>query len=194
MKKLLPTFLSVSMTMALASCAPETTPTLSSIDLADTAVAFAWTEVGLTHTAFPSATVAPPTATPPPSPAPVASLAPIATVGPPASETPDPCNLPPPVPVQGQRVQVTFVNKSGGSMNLGLGMIQPNALGECGTYNFSIGVFESPTVQILAGCYWGFAWISGIKSSTAQTIANLCMQDSSIAWQIIIGTEVIELK
>ena len=88
-------------------------------------------------------------------------------------------------------VQVKFVNKSGGSVNLAFGMSQPNSLGECGTYSFSMGRFEEPVVTVLAGCYWAYAWVTGEKPSTASNVEALCVTDPNQVRAITIGSEVI---
>jgi hypothetical protein len=157
-------------------------------------MAVAWTDIALTQAAIPTNTLPPPTSTPAPTFTPFPTLPPLPTAGPAATATSDTCDQPPPTEPRGATVQVNFKNKSGGILNLGFGMQTPNSLGECGTYNFSLGQFESPTVRVLAGCYWGYAWISGDKPSTAQTINNLCMDDSSAVYTVTIGTEVIEFK
>ena len=92
---------------------------------------------------------------------------PVAAV-PTATQT-DPCNEPPPVEPKGTTVQVRFVNKSKGRVNLSFGMIQENDEGECGTYSFTIGPQMSPETTILAGCYWGYAWITGTEPSIAKS-------------------------
>jgi hypothetical protein len=180
--------------LVLAACGAPAEPTLSAPDVANTAMAVAWTDIARTQAAIPTATALPPTLTPAPVPTLFPTLPPLPTAGPPATATPDLCNQPPPTEPRGATVQVNFKNKSGGNLNLGFGMQRANSLGECGTYNFSLGQFESPTVRVLAGCYWGYAWISGDKPSTAQTINNLCVEDPGVVYAVTIGTEVIEFK
>jgi hypothetical protein len=74
----------------------------------------------------------------------------------------------------GDTAQVTFVNKSNGQVALSFGMYQANNLGECGTYNFSMDVDDAPTVTVMAGCYWGYAWITGNESFTAKSTTPIC--------------------
>jgi hypothetical protein len=73
-------------------------------------------------------------------------------------------------------------------------MIQANSQGECGTYNFSFGRFDSPVVKVLAGCYWAFAFVSGRTTSTAKNIDVLCVENPGLVREIQIGPEVIEFK
>jgi hypothetical protein len=91
----------------------------------------------------------------------------------------------------GTTVRVRFVNKTKGLANLAFGMLRENDEGECGTYNFSIGANTSPEVTVLAGCYWGFAWISGNEPSTAKTFANICLTDPDQVRGVTITKETI---
>lgn len=177
--------LAISILLILAACGPASTPTMSSADLANTAIAVAWTSLAMTQAALPTVTPSPtlpPTATI--TPAPTLALPTLAVSLPNvASPTPgiDPCNEPIPATTKGVSVQVRFVNKSGGRADLSFGMIQKNDLGECGIYSFTIGANQAPTVRVLTGCYWGFAYITaGAKTSTAKTKNNICLQAGDI--------------
>ncbi len=177
--------------MIAAGCGPAPEPTLSAEDIQNTALPLAMTSVAQTQAAIPTATPIPPTATltftPAPTSTPFVAIS-LAT----ATQTAlDPCNLPPPSEPQGELVSVKFVNKSGGQVNMSWGMAQPNSRGECGTYSFSFSDGGVATVQVMAGCYWGYAWVSGNKPSTAQTISNICLTDPGTTLGISIGTEVI---
>lgn len=183
--------------MALSACGPEPVPTLSVADVANTAIADAWAAVTLTQAALPTATATSTPQPPVPSPTPLPTLALLPTSIPatlPPSGAANPCNQPPPFEPKGKMVQVQFINKSEGSVGLSFGLIEANSLGECGTYNFSIGRFDSPTVKVLAGCYWAYGFVTGDKPSTAQTVNALCVPDTSQVWKIKIGPEVIEFN
>lgn len=184
------------MILTLAACGPEPEPTSSPSDLANTAIAVAWTEVYMTQAAIPTATPLPPTPTllPTLAPLPTSPVLVVPTsVAPtlPSNTTSNPCDAPPPYQPKGTMVQVKFVNRSDGSVNLAFGMIEPNSLDECGTYSFSIGRYDEPVVKILAGCYWAYGWVTGEKPSTAKNIEALCITDPNHVPAITIGTEVI---
>ena len=196
MKKNIPCIVSLIMIVGLSACGPAPAPTLSASDIANTAIVSAWTEVFMTQAANPTATstLLPPTPTSLPTFTPPPSFTPQTAASVSGSPTPDPCNEPIPPQTQGGKVQVNFINKSGGSVNLAFGMSQKNSLGECGVYSFTLGAFESPTVQVLAGCYWGYGWVGGKEPSTAQTTQYLCLTDSGAIYIITVGAEVIEFK
>jgi hypothetical protein len=177
----------------LTACGPAPTPTLSAADVANTALAVAFTDIALTQAALPTATPVPPTATftatftPAPSPTPFPTVA-IASN---TSAASDPCNQPPPLVSQGELAQVKLVNKSGGSVNLALGMVSANSFGECGTYNFSLGPRDTAVVTVMVGCYWGYGWVSANEPSTTQTTSNLCFNDPAQTLGVTIGPETI---
>jgi hypothetical protein len=85
---------------------------------------------------------------------------------------------------------VRFLNKTESSLNLAFGMTQENEEKECGTYNFTIGRYEEPEVTVLAGCYWGYAWVQD-PPSTSKTPDVLCMTDTSKSYSIWITAEVM---
>ena len=189
--------ISILTILTLAACGPEPTPTLSAVDVANTAIADAWAAVTLTQAALPTATATLTPLPPAPSPTPLPTLALLPTSIPatlPPSGAANPCNQPPPYEPKGTTVQVQFINKSGGTVGLSFGLLEENSLGECGTYNFSIGRFDSPTVKVLAGCYWAFGYVTADKPSTARNVSALCVPDTSQIWKIRIGPEVIEFN
>lgn len=180
----------------LAACGTAQ-PALSSEDIANTAVADAWIAITQTQAAIPTATLAPPTATSEPTLTPFPTLPPLpvlpsATVAAPAT---DPCNQVPPQEPQGVLVNVEFINQSDGQVNLSFGMSTPNDKSECVTYSFTFGKVGVPTTKVLAGCYWGYAWITGDEPSVARTGNTiLCMTDTSGIYHIEITKERIEFK
>jgi hypothetical protein len=181
MNKKYPIILTLITLTIISACGPAPTPTISPLDLQNTAIALAWTEVAMTQAALPTATASPipPTPTLTLTPFPTPTFQPLVNA-PSATSSVDPCNLPIPIPVYGTKTKVKFVNESNGSVQLSFGMTQKNEIGECGTYSFTMGESESPTVEVLTGCYWAFAWVSGRKSSTARSTTNICVDASAI--------------
>jgi hypothetical protein len=135
----------------------------------------------------------PPTATITNTPAPTFTFVPTFAPVTPTSTT-SPCNQPPFANTKGVLVPVKFVNKSGGQVNLSFGMNSPNDFGECITYSYTLGAFDTPSVKVLTGCYWAYAWIEGSKPSTAQSVELLCLNDPGLEPDIVIGTEIIAFK
>jgi hypothetical protein len=187
--------LSIFVITMVSACGPAAVPTLTAEDLASTAVANAWTMLTLTQAAIPTATATfpptetftpQPTFTAPPTVPPVVQVVATAT-----SE----CNQVPPLVPQGALVNVDFKNESEGTVTLSFGMNAPNAKGECVTYGYSLGKYDTVTTQVLAGCYWGYAWVTGDKEpSTAQGVSLMCMNDSNVTYHVSIGKETIILN
>jgi hypothetical protein len=194
MKRNLVSVISILVIAVLSACGPAPTPTLSAADVQGTAIADAWIAMTMTQAAIPTATPTPipptPTVTftPPPTLTPFPTLVP-ATL--PDTSAIDPCNEAPPAEAKGAKVKIKFINKSGGNVALAFGMVQENEFKECGTYSFSLAKFDEPVVDVLAGCYWGYGWIDGKATSTAKTINNLCVTDTSKITAIWINAEVI---
>ena len=180
----------------LSACGPAPAPTLSAADIQSTAVVDAWIAITQTQAAIPTATATPiPTATFTPlptfTPISISTLPPV-VIPTETAAADDPCNQPPPTEPKGVKVKVKFVNKSGGHVDLSFGMNSPNALKECGTYSFSLGQYVEPTVTVLAGCYLGYAWITGDTPSVAKTGSTiLCVTDPNVERSIWITAETI---
>jgi hypothetical protein len=196
MKRKFISVISVLVIAALSACGPAPTPTMSVGDIQGTAMADAWIALTQTQAAIPTATQTPipPTPTITITPAPTATLMLLPTLVPatlPDTSATNPCNEPPPADPIGTKVKVKFLNKSNGNVTLSFGMMQENDKKECGTYSFSLGQYEEPEVEVLAGCYWGYAWIDGKVPSTAKTINSLCVTDTSKITAIWINAEVI---
>ncbi len=193
MKRNLISVISVLVIAGLSACGPEPTPTLSVADAQSTAIAAAWAALTQTQAAMPTATETPipptPTLTftPPPTFTPFPTAVP-ATL--PDTSATDPCDEPPPSEPKGAVVKVRFLNKSDSTVNLSFGMIKENDKKECGTYSFTIGRYEEPEVQVLAGCYWGWGWVLD-PPSIAKTADVLCVTDTSKAYSVWITKEVI---
>jgi hypothetical protein len=88
-------------------------------------------------------------------------------------------------------VNIQLRNASGGSVTLSLGMNNANDKGECGTYGFTLGKFDSPVVKVLSGCYWAYGWVTGDTPSTTQTASALCLTDTSKTVVVTIGPETV---
>ncbi len=197
MKKKFLTIVSILIVITLVACG-SAEPTMSAEDLASTAVADAWIAVTQTQAAFPTATPVPPTNTPEatatlfPTLPPLPTLAP-ATVA--AGPTTDVCNqIPVPKP-NGPVTTVEIRNQSQGQVNLSFGMNTPNEFGECFTYSFSLGMGDTVTAQVLTGCYWGYAWITGSEPSNARSgNVLMCMPDSTPTYHVNITKETISLQ
>jgi hypothetical protein len=196
MKKKYLTILSILIIIAVSACGPAPAPTLSVADIQGTAVADAWIAITLTQAAIPTATQTPIPPTITLAPLPTATLLLIPTLAPvPAATLPDtsasdPCNLPPPAEPKGKMVKIKFVNKADSNINLSFGMIKENDQKECGTYGYTIGRYEEPEVQVLAGCYWAYAWVIN-PPSDARNLEVLCVTDTSKVTSIWISNEVI---
>ena len=192
--------ISILAILALSACGgAEATPEVSSEDLAATAVAEAWVIITQTAAAMPSATPVPPTFTPQPTAtlAPVLELlptqpAPVAVVA--ATATPE-CNQIPVAEPKGALVKVEFYSEALGSANLAFGMLSPNDKGECYTYSFSVGRGDVLSANVVAGCYWGYAWITGEEESVARSGDKImCITDASIIYKVKITKESIDFR
>ena len=183
--------------LIISACGGEATPTLSADEIAQTAVAEAWLIITQTAAVAPTATL---TNTPEPTPTLAPTLAPLPTL-PPATEavivapTTSQCDQIPVAEPQGALVNVEFKNESDGQVNLAFGMNSPNDKGECFTYSFGLGRGDVYPTAVLAGCYWGYAWISGSEPSVARTGGSLlCLTDAGLIYHVTITKETISLQ
>lgn len=190
--------ISILIILIISACGGSETPTLSAEDQAKTAVAEAWIFITQTQAALPTSTPIPPTSTPAPTFTFLPTIPILATIPPLATAAPtqDECNQVPPIEPQGAQVNIDFTNESNGQVNLSLGMNSPNDKKECVTYSFSLGSGRGIVdARILAGCYWGYGWITGDEPSTASTGDTLlCMTDTIGTYHILITKERIEFK
>lgn len=183
MKKKYSAILSILIITIMSACGPAPTPTLTAEEISNTAIANAWIAITQTQAAIPTATqTLVPTATYTPQPTftllPTLPPVTVAVANDPAVATQDPCNQPPPVISKGTLVKAKFINKSGGTVNLSFGMMSPNSFGECVTYSYYMDKFDEPVVTILAGCYWGYAWVTGNEPTIAKTGGDfICLND-----------------
>ena len=192
--------ISILAILVLSACAGgDATPEISAEDQASTAVAQAWLVITQTAAAMPTNTPIPPTFTPQPTTTLAPVLAPLNTLPPApaavvASPTPE-CNQIPALEPKGALVNIEIYNESGGSANLALGMTSPNDKGECYTYSFTIGNGDVTPTKVLAGCYWGYAWISGGEESVARSGDKvLCTTDAKIIYKIVVTKERVDFR
>jgi hypothetical protein len=100
------------------------------------------------------------------------------------------CTQDPPREPKGALVNVVFENLSEGDVLFSFGMIDPNPQNECGTYSYSFVSAGATPAKILAGCYWGYGWITGgLGSSTTQTDERLCLTDVNTTYHVLIMKE-----
>jgi hypothetical protein len=202
MKSKLKHIVIIIMVFILSACGPTPAPTMNAVDVQGTAVAAAWTIVAMTQAAVPTATPIPPTETPIPTPLPTFTPLPLPTSALPqpitgatavgGGPTPDPCNAPIAGDAPGHKAKVQFQNKSNGNVNLSFGLMNPTEFGECGVYHFNFSQNESSTVEVLEGCYWAYAWVTGKKPSTAVNIYDFCLTHAGgQKWIIQIKPDVI---
>lgn len=195
------TILSLFILATLPACGSPSAPTMSPEDVQNTAVAQAWIAITQTQAAMPTATPTFPstsTFTPQPTFTPLLVILPTfsqqtpAVVATPTSE----CNQVPPLKPQGQLISIEIKNESTGTVNLSFGMNSPNKKGECVTYGFGLGKFDTIPAKVLAGCYWGYAWITyeNGNTSNAQGTQLMCITDPGIIYRVGVGKETIYLK
>ncbi|GAB1470943.1 hypothetical protein MASR2M66_18210 [Chloroflexota bacterium] len=190
--------ISILAIFALSACGGKATPEISPEDLASTAVAEAWLIITQTAAAAPTFTPEPPTFTPQPTVEATLVLLPTlppATVAIVATSTLE-CNQIPALEPKGALVNVEFYNDSGGAVNLAFGMNSPNDKGECYTYSFNPpNNKDALATKVLAGCYWGYAWISGAESSVARSGDTImCLTDPNVIYKVKITKEQVNFK
>lgn len=192
--------ISILAILALSACGGgETAPEISSEDIAATAVAQAWAVITQTAAAMPTATPIPPTFTPQPTNTAAPTLALLPTLPPApqaavATATPECITIPEAKP-KGALINAEFYNESQGTANLSFGMNTANDKGECYTYTFVIGKGDVVNTTVLAGCYWGYAWISGEENSVARSGDKiLCLTDANIVYKVVITKERVDFK
>jgi len=197
-QKFLPV-ITIAFLLLLSACGSPAAPTASPEDLANTAVAQAWISITQTHSVMPTFTPVPPT----PEPIQIVTTAPTlqllstlppATVAVAATPTAQ-CDQIPVEKPKGALVTVEFTNEALGGANFAFGMMSPNAQGECFTYSFSIGRGNAVSQKVLAGCYWGYAWITGEESSVAKSGDTvMCITDTAAVYHVKITKESVGFK
>ncbi len=176
--------LMLALTILLAACGPQGTPTLAPAEVEGTAVSSAWTMVAMTQLAIPTATPLPPTETPSPTPLPTFTPLPspttdLALVVPPtatqAAGGEGNCLKPMDIGAAGPQSNVRFSNLTGGTVNLSLNLLTENAHGECGYIGVAIAKNEKVVVSLPKGDYWAYAWITykdGKSGNASGTVSN----------------------
>ena len=201
LKKILPILL--ALTVLLAACGTQGTPTMAPADVQNTAVAAAWTVVAMTQAAIPTATPLPPTETPSPTPLPTFTAEPLVIptlepiLPPPATSAPaDPnnCNKPLNVAEAGPTNNMRIENESGGAIRVSLNLA-PNAFGQCGALVYSVPKNGKQVINLPKGSWWAYAWIENKNgtSSTASGSFEIRPGDNDLL-RIIVGKEVITVK
>ena len=191
---------SIFLITMLTACGAASQPTLSVIDIQNTAVPIIMTQLALTKAAFPTATPVPPSPIPPIPTIELATITPLALIAsntpigasvanPNATPTPN-CYTPPPAKLLGTTVKINLVNKSSGPVNLSMGMFQPDDWGECFTFSFDLRDKQSLQVTILSACYWMYGYQNGPKPSTP---ANhyICFTDTTTIPNVTISNDSI---
>ena len=190
--------ISILAILALSACGGEATPEISAEDLAATSVAQAWAIITQTAAAMPTNTPVPPTFTPQPTNTAAPTLALLPTLPPAAvvvpTATAECITIPVPEP-KGTLLNVEIYNESQGSANVAFGMNFANDKGECFTYSFSLGRNNVYMGKVLAGCYWGMAWIEGETTSVAKSGDTLmCLTDPAVTYKIKFTQEIFSFK
>ena len=185
--------ISLLLVIILSACGAAK-PTLSVTDIQNTAFPIVMTQYAQTKAAMPTATPIPPTDTETPTIAPLPTIAletqNVAPVSNPnATATPD-CYTPAPTKLVGVTVQYNLVNRSGGPVNISMGMYQPNDNGECYTFAFSLRDKQTLTIKILSGCYWISGYQNGPKPSTPRT-NYICLTDLTEIRGLTVGRDSI---
>jgi hypothetical protein len=190
--------ISILAILILSACGgAEATPEVSPEDLASTAVAEAWLVITQTAAAMPTATPVPPTFTPQPTNTALPTLELLPTLPPApvvvATATADCISIPGPEP-KGALVNVEIYNESQGNATVAFGMNFANDKNECYSYSFSLGRNDIYSGKVLAGCYWGIAWITGDDTSVARSGDLMCLSDPALIYKIKITKEVFYFK
>ncbi|MEN9564769.1 MAG: hypothetical protein RIR73_3013 [Chloroflexota bacterium] len=190
--------LSLFSILILSACGgAEATPALSPEDTAATAMAEAWIAITQTAAALPTHTPIPPTFTPQPTNTalPVIELLPTLPPAPVvvATATAECITIPVPEP-KGALVNVEIYNESQGSATVAFGMNSANDKNECFSYSLSLGRNDVYIGKVLAGCYWGIAWITGDEQSVARSGELMCLSDPAFIHKIKITKETFNFK
>ncbi len=184
--------------MFLISACGLTEPAIRTEDIENTAVAAAWIAITQTQAALPSPTPVSPTSTAEPTPTFLPTITPLPTLPPTVAVAATPtaqCNQIPVSDPKGMLVTVEFTNESQGSANLAFGMLSPNEFGECFTYSYVLGRRDVISTKVVAGCYWGYAWITGSETSVARSgDALLCVTNPSLIYHVRITKETVSFK
>jgi hypothetical protein len=188
-----------ALAILLAACAPQGTPTLSSADVAGTAVAEAWIRVTQTAAAIPTATpTEPPSPTPLPPPATFTPLAPptldIALLPSPTSTSSgDECWKPLVVSSNAKMTRLRLQNETKGPVILTI-YLHKTPFGDCGYTGYNIGKGERVFIDYPQGCYDFSAFLNDPKNpgKSFGGGAGTCANNSDL-WVVKIGKDIINL-
>jgi hypothetical protein len=200
-------YISMLAIAVLAGCGQAPAPTMSPGDIQGTAVAAAWTVVAMTEMSIPTATPLPPTEIPSPTPLPTFTPLPPPTssIGFPTQvvnsfptsipaagggPTADACSKPIDPNAGGHTVKTNIQNQSGGNVVLSL-YLAKTSFGECGYYSFSIPAGSSVSANLLAGCYWAGAFVTG-KKDTKSFGVNTCIKGPTA--RIVVNADFIRAQ
>lgn len=158
----------------LAACGAPATPTVSPVDIQNTAISSAFTMVAATQIAIPTATPLPPTETPSPTPLPTFTAVPLIPTLPQAvlpspttasSSSGDTCDHILDKSQAGGMKRVRLQNTTNGTVKFGLTLTAPNSFGQCGYLTGFNNVIKkgqrSGVIQIPAGQWYVWAFIEG---------------------------------
>lgn len=190
--------LSLLSILILSACGgADATPELSPEDTAATAMAEAWIAITQTAAALPTNTPVPPTFTPQPTNTAMPTIELLPTLPPApvvvATATAECITIPVPEP-KGALVNIEIYNESQGSATVAFGMNSANDKNECFSYSLSLGRNDVYTGKVLAGCYWGIAWITGEEQSVARSGDLMCLSDPAFIHKIKITQETFTFK
>jgi hypothetical protein len=200
LKKILPILL--GLTVLLAACAPQGTPTMAPADVQGTAVSAAWTMVAMTQAAIPTNTPLPPTETPSPTSLPtftqqpllIPTLAPL--IMPTATSAPsDPNNCLKPLNVgeAGPTNRMRIENASGGVIQWMSLNLSTNAFGQCGALSYNnIPIKGKQIIDLPKGNWWAWAGISYKNGTSGNASGSFTIRigDEDLL-RIVVGPEVI---
>ncbi len=201
LKKSLPIL--IALTVLLAACAPQGTPTMAPADVQNTAVSAAWTMVQATLDANPTATQLPPTETPSPTPLPTFTPPPliptleqfILPTSTSAPSDPNNCNRTLNMGEAGPMKNVRIENQNAAQVNLSLYLWEPNKFGQCGYVGYVIKPNEKRKVGIPSGSWSAFGWVLNPKGqsqagpisffigpSASDDLLRLVIKKETIGW------------
>jgi len=179
----------ILLTLLLSACGAQATPTISPVDVQNTAIAAAFTMVAQTQASIPTATPLPPTETPAPTALPTNTLPPLPTLDlptassflqpttAPTSSGGDNCVHPLDMGEAGPKHKTLVKNQSGGSANLSLNLYTPNAFGQCGAISYSLGKNESVMAELPSGYWFAYAWLT-LKGNQSTSSGSFFVQPS----------------
>lgn len=152
--------------LLLSACGPKAAPTMSMVDIQNTAIVMAFTMAAETIQAIPTATPIPPTETPTETPLPTATL-PLMLITPSptmvrvaSTSTTSSSGCQPLVNWEGKTAKLQLKTDTKQQVKLSLTAYAPS--GDCLGYLYY--TFKSPmTVSVPLGNYSAFAWIEGKK-------------------------------